>query len=325
MRIVITECDHDAFNEEFEAAEAAGVELVVAQSSSQDELVENCAGADGIVVQYASITAEIMDALPSVRVIGRYGVGFDTIDVEAATQRGIAVCNVPDYGTEAVSDHAIALALSAAREIPRLDRGVREGRVEFPAIRPLNLVGRRIFGIIGLGRIGSSTARKAAALGYEVLCHDILAGGASAFRGYAHVGLDDLLERSQVVSLHTPLDTTTRHLIGARELGLMRSDATLVNTARGAIVDTLALAEAVRNGGIRSAALDVTEIEPIPLDHPLLEVPQVILTPHTAWYSEESYGELKRRAVENVANVLAGGTSRDIVNPKALSRGRCVT
>ena len=323
MRIVITECDHDAFNEEFEAAEAAGVELVVAQSSSQDELVENCAGADGIVVQYASITAEIMDALPSVRVIGRYGVGFDTIDVEAATQRGIAVCNVPDYGTEAVSDHAIALALSAAREIPRLDRGVREGRVEFPAIRPLNLVGRRIFGIIGLGRIGSSTARKAAALGYEVLCHDILAEGADTFRGYPHVGLDELLQRSQVVSIHTPLTAATRHLIGGPELAMMRSDATLVNTARGAIVDTLALAEAVRDGAIRSAALDVTEVEPIPLDHPLLALPQVILTPHTAWYSEESYGELKRRAVENVATLLVEGTARDIVNPAALSRGRC--
>lgn len=325
MRIVITECDHDAFDEEFAAAEAVGAELSVTQSRTSVELVRNCSRADGIVVQYAQITAEIMDALPNLRVIGRYGVGYDTIDIDAATDRGIVVCNVPDYGTEAVSDHAIALALSAAREIPRLDRGVREGRVEFPTIRPLHLVGGRTFGIVGLGRIGSSTARKAAALGYEVVCHDILAGGASAFRGYAHVGLDDLLERSQVVSLHTPLDTTTRHLIGARELGLMRSDATLVNTARGAIVDTLALAEAVRNGGIRSAALDVTEIEPIPLDHPLLEVPQVILTPHTAWYSEESYGELKRRAVENVANVLAGGTSRDIVNPKALSRGRCVT
>ena len=132
------------------------------------------------------------------------------------------------------------------------------------------------------------------------------------------MGLDDLLERSQVVSLHTPLDTTTRHLIGARELGLMRSDATLVNTARGAIVDTLALAEAVRNGGIRSAALDVTEIEPIPLDHPLLEVPQVILTPHTAWYSEESYEELKRRTIANVADVIAGRTPRDILNPEVL-------
>lgn len=325
VRIVITECDHDAFDEEFAAAEAAGVELVVCQSRSSAELVSNCAGADGIVVQYAPITAEIMDALPTVRVIGRYGVGYDTIDIDAATERGIAVCNVPDYGTEAVSDHAIALALGAARDIPRLDRGVREGHSEFPAIRPLHLIGGRTFGIIGLGRIGSSTARKAAALGYKVVCHDLLAEGADTFRGYAHVGLDDLLGRSHVVSIHTPLTERTHHLIGARELGLMRSDAILVNTARGAIVDTVALAQAVEAGTIRSAALDVTEVEPLPRDHPLLALPQVILTPHTAWYSEESYGELKRRAVGNVATLLAGGTVRDIVNPNALARGRYAT
>lgn len=321
MRIVITECDHDAFDEELAAAAASGVELVIAQSRDREELIANCAGADGIVVQYAQITADVMDALPTVRAIGRYGVGYDSIDIDAATQRGIPVCNVPDYGTEAVSDHAIALALSAAREIPRLDRGVRAGRVEFPAIRPLHLVGGRTFGVVGLGRIGSSTARKATALGYDVICHDILAGEDTTFRGYPHVGLDDLLERSQVVSLHTPLTALTRHLIGARELELMRPDATLVNTARGAVVDTIALADAVRRGLIRSAALDVAETEPLPTDHPLLDLPQVVLTPHTAWYSEESYAELKRRAVENVARLLTGNAPTDIVNPDALTRG----
>lgn len=325
MRIVITECDHDLFDEEHAAAAQFGAELVICQSRTPDELVTNAEGANGLVVQYAPITADIMDALPAVRAIGRYGVGYDTIDIDAATERGIAVCNVPDYGTEAVSDHAIALALSAARQIPMLDRGVRAGRVEFPAIRPLHLVGSRTFGVIGLGRIGASTARKAAGLGYEVICHDILAGEDAQFRGFEHVSLDELLRRSQVVSVHTPLSRDTHHLIGRRELELMRPDATLVNTARGAVVDTLALADVLRAGAIRSAALDVTEAEPLPLDHPLLELPQVVLTPHTAWYSEESYGELKRRAVANVAHLLAGGEPQDVVNPAALTRGRSAT
>lgn len=323
MRIVITECDHDAFDEEVAAAEQAGVELVITQSRTPDEVLANAAGADGLVVQYAPMTAAVMDALPSVKVIGRYGVGYDTVDIAAATERGIAVCNVPDYGTEAVSDHAIALALGSAREITRLDRALREGRVEFPGVRPLHLVGGRTFGIVGLGLIGSATARKAAGLGYEVICHDILAGDEPTFRGYPHVSLDELLQRSQVVSIHTPLTALTHHLIGERELRRMRPDATLVNTARGAIVDTLAVADAVRDGVIRSAALDVMETEPLPTAHPLMGVPQITLTPHMAWYSEESYGELKRRAVANVATLLTGGEPTNVVNPEALTRGRC--
>lgn len=318
MRIVITESDHDAFAEEQGAAEAAGAELVITQSRTPEELVANAEGADGLVVQYARITGEVMDALPGVRAIGRYGVGVDTIDVPAATARGIAVCNVPDYGSESVSDHAVGLALAAGREIPRLDRALRAGRVDFPGVRPLYLVGERVFGIIGLGRIGSATARKAAGLGYEVICHDILAGDAPTFRGYPHVSLAELLRRSQVVSVHTPLTELTHHLIGADELALMRRDAILVNTARGAVVDNVALAEALRAGTIRSAALDVTEVEPLPPGHELMALPQVVLTPHMAWYTEETYGELKRRTVENVATLLRGERPRNIVNPEVL-------
>ncbi|HSN42489.1 MAG TPA: C-terminal binding protein [Propionibacteriaceae bacterium] len=318
MKIVITECDHDAFDEEHEVAAAVGGDLVITQSRTPEELIANASGADGLVVQYARITGAIMDALPAVRVIGRYGVGVDTIDIPAATARGIAVCNVPDYGTEAVSDHAIALALAAARDIPRLDRALREGRVDFPGVRPLHVVGDRVFGIIGLGRIGSATARKAAGLGYRVICHDILAGEEPTFRGYQHVALRELLRRSQVVSIHTPLTELTHHLVGAEQLALMRPDAILVNTARGPVVDTAALADALRAGVIRSAALDVAELEPLPRDHELMALPQVVLTPHMAWYSEETYGELKRRTLHNVATLLRGDRPRDIVNPEVL-------
>ena len=246
LRIVITECDHDSFAPEREITDPAGVELVLTQSRTATELVANALGAEAILVQYAQITAEVMDALPALRAIGRYGVGVDSVDIDAATARGIAVCNVPDYGTESVSDHAIGLALAAARGIPRLDRGLRAGAFDLAAVRPLFQTRGRVFGVIGMGRIGSATARKAAGLGYEVLGYDIAAEpGEATYHGFSSVGLDELLERSQVISLHTPLTDLTRHLIGADQLARMRSDAILVNTSPGGVLDVDALVAAL--------------------------------------------------------------------------------
>ena len=319
MRIVITECDHDAFEPEQVVSDRVGAELVLTQSRTAGELVANAAGAEAILVQYAQITAEVMDALPALRAIGRYGVGVDSVDVAAATARGIAVCNVPDYGTESVSDHAIALTLSVARGIARLDRGLRAGAFDLVAVRPLFQTRGRVFGVIGMGLIGTATARKAAGLGYEVIGFDTAATpGASMFRGFALVGLDELLERSQVISLHTPLTEQTQGMIGERELGRMRRDALLVNTSRGGVVDTDALVAALAAGRIAGAAIDVHETEPVPPDHPLTTFDSVVLTPHLAWYSEESYAELKARTVQNVVEVCANRAPRNIVNPQVL-------
>ncbi|WP_250444840.1 C-terminal binding protein [Actinotalea sp. C106] len=319
MRIVITECDHDSFDAEHEVADPVGAELVLTQSRDATELVENAAGAEGILVQYAQITAEVMDALPALRAIGRYGVGVDSVDVAAATERGIAVCNVPDYGTEAVSDHAVGMALAAARGIPRLDRGVRAGSFDLAVVRPLYQTRDRVFGVVGMGLIGTATARKAAGLGYEVIGYDVAAEpGAATFHGFTSVSLDELLERSQVVSLHTPLTDSTRGMIGAAELARMRTDAILVNTSRGGVLDTPALVDALAAGSIRGAAIDVHEQEPLPPDHPLTTFDSVVLTPHLAWYTEESYDELKRRTVANVIDVVADRGPRNIVNPEVL-------
>ena len=318
-RIVITECDHDSFDLEHQAADAGGAELVLTQSRSAAEVVSNAAGADGIVVQYALITAEIMDALPNLRVIGRYGVGVDSVDVEAATKRGIAVCNVPDYGTESVSDHAIGLTLAAARGIARLDRGVRSGSFDLVAVRPLYQTAGRVFGVIGMGLIGTATARKAAGLGYRVIgCDVALEPGTTGPTGVPMVSLEELLEVAQVISLHTPLNEATRGLIGAAQLAAMRSDAILVNTSRGAVVDADALVDALARGSIRGAAIDVHESEPLSPGDPLMGFDSVVLTPHLAWYSEESYAELKRRTVENVVEVCAGRAPRNIINPQVL-------
>ncbi len=319
MRIVITECDHDSFDVEHLVADPAGADLVLTQSRSAEELIANAEGADAILVQYAQITAEVMDALPLLRVVGRYGVGVDSVDVAAATQRGIAVCNVPDYGTESVSDHAIALTLAVARGIPRLDRGVRQGSFDLPAVRPLYQVRGRVFGVIGLGLIGTATARKAQGLGYEVIGHDNAADPRKqTYHGVRSVGLDELLERSQVVSLHTPLDDGTRAMIGTAQLARMRSDAILVNTSRGGVVDTDALVDALGSGRLRGAGIDVHEAEPLAADHPLTSFDSVVLTPHLAWYTEESYAELKRRTIANVVAVCQDRAPRNIVNPQVI-------
>ncbi|MCI2239475.1 C-terminal binding protein [Paenibacillus sp. TRM 82003] len=315
MKIVITECDHDSFEPEEAVATAAGIDLVLARSRSQAEVVENAAGAEGVLVQYARITADVMDALPGLRAVGRYGVGVDSVDVEAATARGIAVCNVPDYGVDAVSDHALALALAASRGLVRMDRSVRAGRPDLAAVRPVHALRGRTFGVVGTGRIGTATARKAAALGFEVIGHD---PGCAGPDDVPLVGLDELLERSHVVSLHAPLTDGTRGLIGRERLARVRPDAVLVNTSRGGLVDTDALVEALQRGRLAGAGLDVTDPEPLPAGHPLLGMDQVVLTPHLAWYTEESYAELKRRTAANVVDVLAGRRPRDVLNPQVL-------
>lgn len=312
--VLITDCDHDTFDAEIAVARAAGVELRLAQARTAEELVAAAAGAAGLVVQYAEISARVMDALPGLRVVSRYGVGVDSVDVGAAAARGITVCNVPDYGTEAVSDHAIALALAAARGVARLDRGVRAGRFDLQAVRPIGQVRGSVFGVVGVGRIGHATALKARGLGYEVLGYDVLApDDRGELREVTLAPLEEVLRRSDVVSLHTPLTAETHHLIGGRELALMKPTAVLVNTSRGGVVDTDALVAALGDGRLRAAGIDVHEEEPVPVGHPLTRLENVVLTPHLAWYTEESYTELKRRTLENAVDAIAGRVPRNVV------------
>lgn len=317
-KIVITDCDHDSLAPEHEVAASYGVDLVAAQASSREDVVAAAKDVEAIIVQYVTIDGDLLDQLPNLKVISRYGVGVDTIDVPAATQRGVAVCSVPDYGTEAVSDHAIGLALAVSRGIARLDRGVRAGSADLVPVKPLYLIGGRIFGIVGLGLIGSATARKAKGLGYEVIATDVRYEPGTEVDGVAIVTLDELLERSEVVSVHAPLSETSRHLISTDELKRMKPSAILVNTARGGLVDTDALVTALEQGEIHGAGLDVFETEPISADHPLTGFDNVVLTPHAAWYTEESYFELKRRVVANAAAVITGQKPRNILNPEVL-------
>jgi D-3-phosphoglycerate dehydrogenase len=320
IRVVITDCDHDSIAPEQAVAESHGIELVLAQCRTEEDVITAAADADAIVVQYAPISERVLDALPRLKAIGRYGVGVDTLDVPSATARGVAVCNVPDYGTEDVSDHAIALALSLTRGLSQLDRGTRRGEHALQPVQPLHRIAGRVFGIVGLGRIGSATGRKALGLGYRVIgCDPTRQPGERTAAGIDVVPFAELLAQADVISLHVPLTEETRHLINAETLTAVKPGAVLVNTCRGGVVDTAALTDALKNGMLKGAGLDVFEEEPLPLTNPLVELENTVLTPHAAWYSEESYSELKRRAVENVIEVCAGRKPRNILNAEVLA------
>lgn len=317
--IVITDCDHDAVDIERAVARERGATLTLAQCHTEDEVAEACAGADAIVVQYAPITDRVLAALPNLKAVGRYGVGVDTVDVDAATAHRVAVCNVPDYGTEAVSDHALALALSLARGLPQLDRNLRGGSIDLSPVRPLYRFSTRTFGVVGLGLIGAATGRKAKGVGFTVIGSDpARTVGETTEEGVEVVSFDELVTRSDIISLHVPLVAATHHLIDDDVLHRTRPRAILVNTCRGGVADTDAVLSALRDGRLAGAGLDVLELEPLDPDAAIASQPNAIFTPHAAWYSDESYGELKRRVMENVLAVCAGDPPRNIVNPEVL-------
>jgi D-3-phosphoglycerate dehydrogenase len=263
--------------------------------------------AHALLVQYVPITAQVMDALPSVRVLGRYGVSVDTIDLPAAAARGIRVVNVPDYCIDEVADHTIALILSLSRGIVRLDRSVHAGTWDFRVVRGLRRSSDLRLGLVGFGRIGLAVAHRAIALRFDVVASD---PAASETDEVPIVSLEELLETSDIVSIHSRLDPSTRHLIDAAALARMRPGALLVNTSRGGLIDQQALVDALRSGHLGGAALDVLEREPIAADDPLLTMPNVVLTPHTAFYSVESLVEMKRRVAERIVAALAETSPR---------------
>jgi len=315
FRAVIADAEYPDVAQERAILEGIGAELVRLQVKDEDALIPALAGAEVILAQYAPLTARVLATLDRCRGIVRYGVGYDTVDVGAATRHGIYVCNVPDYGTDEVSDHAITLLLAITRKLIVAAQGVQNGVWSVEHIKPVGRLRGRTLGIIGLGRIGSLTASKAQAFGIKVIAHDpLVSAEAFAERNVTPVSLDELLQTSDFISVHAPLSAETRHLIGERALGLMKPTAFLVNTARGGLVDADALAQALRAGQIAGAAIDVLETEPIARDSALLGLENCILTPHAAWYSDEAAAALQRLAGEEAARLLLGEAPRCPVN-----------
>jgi len=316
ISVVITDCDHDNIDPELRVLGEAGYDVRLAECKTAEDVIREAREADAIIVQYAPVDEAVLKALERCRVVVRYGVGVDTVDVEAAAQRGVWVANVPDYGTEEVSDHALALMMSLLRGVVRLDRAVREGAWDVGAVRPLRRVRGLTLGVVGCGRIGAAFARKAAPLVRRVVGYDPMPLREELVRdlGVEQVDFDELLAHADVISLHLPLNEETRHLIGEESLRKMKPGSYLINTARGGLVDGAALLRALDAGELAGAALDVLEKEPPGRDEALVRHDRVIVTPHAAWYSEESYEALKTEAAREVVRVLSGGRPRSPVN-----------
>ena len=301
-----------------------GAELVVAPDGSEETLTELARDVDGILTCFAKVTENVVRAAEKCVAIGRYGVGVDNIDVETATELGIVVTYVPDYCVDEVSDHVLALLLAWNRRVVLFDRATktRGWGSEGLGMRIMRLGGKRL-GVVGFGRIGKAACRKALAFGMEVLATDpYLTPDVATEHGARMVDLPELLHESDFLTVHSPLTPETRNMIGKAELEQMKPEAFLINAARGGLIDEDALYDALTSGRIAGAGLDVVEDAAPSLDHRLLQLENVIVTPHTAFFSQEAVLELEERAAGEVAAVFQGRMPDNVVNPDVLSHCR---
>ena len=304
---------------------AIGAELRLADGPTPDAILKVARSADAILVTYAKITADIIQQLTRCRIISRFGIGVDNVDLAAATAKGIVVTKVPDYCVDEVSDHAMALLLAAVRKIPFSDTRVHGGEWKMPSVVPIHRLRGTTLGLVGFGRIPQLVAPKARAFGMQVIASDpFVPKSVMEAAGVEQVAFDRLVERSDYISIHAPLTPETHHLFDAGVLGRMKPTAYVVNNARGPLIDESALVDALNAGRIAGAALDVVEQEPPPPGSALLTCRNLILTPHTGFYSDESLVELQTKATEEVVRVLGGQQPRNPVNPETLKSARTI-
>jgi D-3-phosphoglycerate dehydrogenase len=282
-------------------------ELRVANSTSAADILAVARDADAILVTYAKLPGDLLRQLRRCKAIGRFGLGVDNIDIAAAAELGITVTYVPDYCMQEVSDHAMALLLALARKVPQSNALVQAGRWDMPAVVPIRRLAGRVLGLVGFGNIPRALAPKAKAFGLRVVVHDpYVSQDALAAAGVESMSFDGLLEISDFVSIHAPLLPATRGLFSAEVFRKMKQGACLINTARGPLVDEDALVAALDSGRLAGAALDVVAVEPLPKDSRLIGRDNVVLTPHTGFYSVEALNELQTKCAADVARVLSG-------------------
>jgi D-3-phosphoglycerate dehydrogenase len=305
--IAVTDSVFPSLDPAMKALARVDPEMRMSKSTGADDILAVARDADAILVTYAKLPGELLAQLTRCKAIGRFGLGVDNIDVPAAAARGIVVTYVPDYCMQEVSDHAMALLLSLARKVPFSNKLVQAGRWEMPAVAPLRRLEGQVLGLIGFGNIPRALAPKAKAFGLKVVAYDPYAAkDVLASAGVESVSFDDLLARSDFISVHAPLLPATRGLVNAAAFTKMKKGALIVNTARGPLIDEPALVAALDSGLLGGAALDVVTTEPLAKGSPLIGRDNVILTPHTAFYSVEALEELQSKCASDVARVLSG-------------------
>ena len=315
-RLVVTDHIFANLHHERAAAAALDTELNVFDIDTETDAIEALRGADVALVNFAPITDAVLSVMNAGAVLIRYGIGYDNIDLEAANRYGISVCNVPDYGGDTVADHAVTLALMLTRKILHFDRVLGAGDwISPPALAPILASAQTTVGLLGCGRIGFAVARRLQPFGFKLIAFDPFAQpDAAAAQGVSLVSLDELFRESNLISLHAPATTDTYKVVNAGNLAKMRPGSFIVNTSRGALVDQDALLEALASGQLAGVGLDVFDPEPLPVDHGLRVHPNAILTPHAAFYSEQSLQNLQRLASEEALRAGRGETLRCLIN-----------
>ncbi|OLR55948.1 dehydrogenase [Hornefia porci] len=315
-KVIITDCDHSSINIERAVLREAGIGFDYLCCRSEEDLIRECRGGEVMLNQYAPFTERVIAALsPELKLIVRYGVGVDNIDVAAATKYGVAVCNVPDYGMNEVADHAAAMALSLERRLNQMVPHTRSGQWDYAASVPIHRLSEQTIGIVGLGRIGRMFARRMSGFGCRLIGFDeFYPAGIIAEHSVVTVTWEQLIAESDLISIHCPLTESTRGLFNADVFSAMKPGAYLINTSRGHIVDEQDLLKALQDGEIAGAAMDVMAKEPADPEDPLLQLPNFIATPHMGWYSEEAAEELKRKVAEEAVLFLTGRPLRYQLN-----------
>jgi D-3-phosphoglycerate dehydrogenase len=305
----------------------AGGTIRYGKATNEEDRIQMAESAEVMVVGGAQMTREFFTALPRLKTVIRLGIGVDTVDLDAATDLGVLVANVPDFCTEEVPEHALGLILAVTRKIALADRKARRGEW-VPGMegrmRPIRRLSGQTLGLIGFGRIGQSLARKAKGLGLKVIAYDpYVAPEAARAAGVPMLTMEELLPQADILSLHVPQTPETRGLINGRTLALLKPGAILINTARGPVVEEVALKAALASGRLAGAGLDVLEQEPIHLPHPLVDFENVVFTCHYASLSEESYANMRQQVSEQAVQILRGEFPRHFVNPRVKNLPQC--
>lgn len=322
MKVIITDCDHDSIKIEEDILNAAGLEFKLLQCRTEDDIIQKCGEAEIFINQYAPITERVIRELPNLKIVIRYGVGVDNVDLEAATECGVIVCNVPDYGMNEVAEQAMALMFSLVRKTVLMVNYTKAGHWDYTKAVPIHRFSSLTIGICGIGRIGRCFANKVQHLTQNIICYDpfVHPCKANGLEFVKSVDFDTLLMESDIISIHTPLNEDTKHMFNMNAFKKMKNTAYLINTARGGIINEKDLDKALANGEIGGAAMDCMENEPIMGGNPLYKHSNFLATPHMSWYSEEAYRELKRKVAEEAVRYSIGEKLRNPLNAPRLLR-----
>lgn len=319
FKVVMTDDRHKTYEEEKKVLESIGAEVIIANLNTIQEVIDTCKDADGIMCNLAPMPAEVIEKLEKCKIISRYGVGYDNVDMAACTKKGIYLANVPDYCAEEVSDQALALMMACARKVARRDAQVRAGLWNVGKADPIYRIAGKTITFLGFGMIARTLYRKIKGFDFaRVLVYDpFIDAETIKAMGAEKAEWEEALREADFISVHMPLNDKTRGLIDAKAFGLMKPTAIIVNTSRGPVIDEKSLIDALQSKKINSAGLDVHTKEPMDLDNPLMKIENCVLTDHVGWYSEEAMSELKRKVAENVRDVLITGKPKYPVNKLA--------